>query len=295
MPLLPFVLATIGTYANAPAGTVSQLPPEILNRKEIEATRAMREGAPAVPESSPAYTTSEGGCVDDMAANPATGAMAAQKALDRATGEARVRAGLCLGVALGAMDRWEEARAAFVRARDAASPTDSASRARLGAMAGNAALAAGSASTALPILDVAAADAGTAHNGDLAGTIAMDRARALVALGQDAQAATALADARAALPDNAQAWLLSATLSRRQDRLGDAQAQIERAAQLGGTDPDVGPQIGLEAGVIAMLAGRQEAADKSWQSVVSAAPQSDAAKTAKGYLAQLASGASARP
>jgi Flp pilus assembly protein TadD len=150
-------------------------------------------------------------------------------------------------------------------------------------MAGNAALAGGSAATALPILDVAQAAAKTAQDTDLLGTIAVDRARAFVALDQQAQAASALADARMAAPGDPQAWLLSATLSRRQNKLTEAQTQIERAAQIAPQDPE----IGLEAGVIAVLGGRDAAARKSWQSVVATAPASDAAKTATGYLAQL--------
>ena len=55
----------------------------------------------------------------------------------------------------------------------------------------------------------------------------------------------------------------------------------------------VDPEIGLEAGVIAILLGHEEAARKSWQSVISAAPGSGAAKTAQGYIDQL--GAPAKP
>ncbi|MEW9854713.1 tetratricopeptide repeat protein [Novosphingobium sp. M1R2S20] len=257
--------------------TVSQLPPEILDRKAIEARRSTPAAGPVLPP------VAGSGCIDEMISSPAAGAIAAQKALDRAKGEQRVRAGLCLGAALGAMERWDEARTAFLQARDAAAATDVASRARLGAMAGNAALAAGSAEAALAILDTAQADARSTEDNALTGTVAIDRARALVALGRQDQAATALTEARAALPDNAQAWLLSATLSRRADNLSEAQAQIERAAQLSPRDPE----IGLEAGVIAVLDGREDAARKSWQSVVDGAPQSEAAETASGYLAQL--------
>jgi tetratricopeptide (TPR) repeat protein len=262
--------------------SVTALPPEVLDRKEMEAKKRAQgssgyTGGPILP---PSQTP---GCVDDMSASPAAGALAAQKALDRATGDERVRAGLCLGVALGAMERWSEAQNAFLRARDAAPPTDAASRARLGAMAGNAALAGGSAATALPLLVAAQTEAKTAQDTDLLGTIAVDRARAFVALNQPAQADSALAEARTATPGDAQAWLLSATLSRRQNKLAEAQAQIERAAQIAPQDPE----IGLEAGVIAVLGGRDAAARKSWQSVLATAPDSDAAKTAQGYLAQL--------
>lgn len=261
--------------------SISALPPEILDRKAIESKRRLQDTGPLLPASRQA------GCTDEMLANPETGALAAQQALDRAKGSERARAGLCLGIALGAMQRWDEARNAFVTARNAASPTDSASKARLGAMAGSAALAGGSAASALSILDTAKADAASAQDSDLLGTIAIDRARALVVLGQQAQAAQALAEARAAVPDNAQAWLLSATLSRRENKLAEAQTQIEKAAQLTPATSDIGPEIGLEAGVIAVLAGRDDAARKSWQAVLATAPQSEAAATAKSYIAQL--------
>jgi len=262
--------------------SVTSLPPEILDRKAIEAKHRAQESASASggPVLPPVETA---GCVSEMAGNPGAGAAAAQSALDRAVGEERVRAGLCLGVALSALDRWSEAQNAFLRARDAAAPTDTASRARLGAMAGNAALAGGSAAAALPILEAAQGEAKAAQDNELLGTIALDRARAYVALGQAAPAGAALAQARTAAPNDAQTWLLSATLSRRENNLAEAQSQIEHAAQIAPQDPE----IGLEAGVIAVLGGRDAAARKSWQSVVAAAPDSEAAKTAKDYLAQL--------
>lgn len=278
--MLPLLLPILQLGAS-----VTSLPPEMLDQKAITAKRRAQETAvssgPVLP-----YARTEG-CISEMESSPAAGALAAQKALDRATGGERVRAGLCLGVALGALERWGEAQNAFLRARDAAPPTDSASRARLGAMAGNAALAGGSAASALPILEIAQAQAKSANDNDLVGSIALDRARAYMALGQPAPAGTALSEARLAAPGNAQAWLLSATLSRRENKLAQAQSQIERAAQIAPQDPEVG----LEAGVIAVLGGRDAAARKSWQSVVATAPESDAAKTAKGYLAQLDSGA----
>jgi hypothetical protein len=47
------------------------------------------------------------------------------------------------------------------------------------------------------------------------------------------------------------------------------------------------PEVGLEAGVIAMLDGREAAARKAWESVRLVAPASAAAETAKSYLGQL--------
>ncbi|MBW8755211.1 MAG: hypothetical protein JF595_13865 [Sphingomonadales bacterium] len=199
--------------------------------------------------------------------------------LAKAEGPEKAVAGECLGVARMRQDKWAEAEAAFLAARDAAADTQL--RARLGAMAGNAALARGDGTAALTALDAAHADA--AGDAALTGGIALDRARALVLLKRNVEAETALTEARTATPDNAQAWLLSATLSRRMNKLAAAQAQIEKAAALQPVDPE----IGLEAGVIAVLSGHDTAARKSWQSVVTAAPDSDAAVTAKGYLAQL--------
>ena len=74
-------------------------------------------------------------------------------------------------------------------------------------------------------------------------------------------------------------------------KLAAAQAQIATAAELAPRDPEVG----LEAGVIAMLAGNEAAARKSWQSAIATAPASEAAATAKGYLAQLDASPQSKP
>jgi tetratricopeptide (TPR) repeat protein len=199
-----------------------------------------------------------------------------------ATGPAKVEAGMCLGLAHSQLQDWAAAQADFTSARDLPG-TAPAMRARLGVMAANAALAAGAAQPALAALDTARADAAKVADPALQADIAIDRARAFVALGRNADADTALADARTAAPDNAEAWLLSATLARRMKNLAEAQARIERAAALLPADP----AIGLEAGVIAMLSGHEDAARKSWDSVVKTAPSSPEATTAGTYLAQL--------
>ena len=118
---------------------------------------------------------------------------------------------------------------------------------------------------------------------ELGGEIQTDRSRALVALGKLDEAAAALEIARRDSPQNAETWLLSATLARRQGDLTSAQARIETAA---GLDPK-NPDIGLEAGVIAALAKRDDAARKSFQSVIDTAAGTPEAKAAQGYLDQL--------
>lgn len=203
----------------------------------------------------------------------------AQAQFDRAIGIDRAIAGHCLGIAYAALERWPQAASAFGRARDALPQGQAAYGARLGVATAAAELAAGRAEAALG--ELARIDAGSDRR--LAGAIAVDRSRALVALGRQDEAAGALEQARAADPDNDEAWLLSATLSRRMGDLAAAQQQIERAAVLRPS----GPEIGLEAGVIAALAGRDDAALRSWRSVLQSAPGTPAALTAADYIAQV--------
>lgn len=199
--------------------------------------------------------------------------------LAKAKGREAANAGECLGVALSRLDEWQEAAEAF-RAAQAVADTP-VWRARLAAMAGEAALNAGDFAAALASFDAARTDA--SDDAATRGGIAVFRARALVGLKREAEAEGALAEARLATPQDAQVWLLSATLSRRLEKLTEAQAQIEKADELAPT----APTVGLEAGVIAVLSGRDDAARRSWQSVIAAAPDSDAATAARGYLAQL--------
>lgn len=274
MSLVLALLAQVGAL-NSP-GAAPPLPHEL----QSEPLRPPRKKTQTQMQTAPARVPSrQQTCLDIAEQTPTDGEASAQAWLASVQGPEKAVPGECLGVALSRQDRWTEAETAFVAARDAAG--DKTLRARLGAMAGNAALARGDASRALAALDSAHADA----TGDAAmtGGIDVDRARALVSLKRNDEAATALAEAREVAPDNAQAWLLSATLSRRMNKLPEAQAQIEKAAALMPADPE----IGLEAGVIAVLAGRTEAARRSWQSVLATAPDSEAAAAAKGYIAQL--------
>ena len=189
----------------------------------------------------------------------------------------------CLGFAYMGILRWQAAKDSFVMARDARVFDDYAERARLGAMAGNAALAGGSNGQALALLRRAQEDALTAQDNALAGQIASEKARALVAQDRADDAATALEQARDLAPQNADIWLLSATLARRMDDLPNAQNWIETADLLAPNNPS----IGLEAGVIAMLGGFEDAARNSWLSVVATSGGTPQAETARAYLAQL--------
>lgn len=222
-------------------------------------------------------------CQAQARQDPAAAILTASEWEKESTGADLTLPRQCLGLAYVSLLRWEAAELSFLSAREALNHGDPAARARLAAMAGNAALAGNRAQAALTDLEAAQADAATAANPAFAGEIAADRARALVALGRTADAATALEQARRDAPQLTSAWLLSATLARRGGDLAHAQSHIATAAALAPQDP----AVGLEAGVIAVLDGRDNAARATWQSVLAAAPTSPEAETARGYLKQL--------
>lgn len=225
-------------------------------------------------------------CFELIDSDPARAHVQAQLRRDATSGEERVLANHCLGLAATRLERWSEAKAAFLAARDEVAAGDLRMHARLGAMAANAVLATGDVHGALALLDSAIADARAGASGDLVALAQIDRARALVTLGDLPLAEIALAEARQLRPDDGEARLLSAALLRRMGRLAQAQEQIEAAARIAPGDP----QVGLEAGVIAALGGRNPAARESWQSVIALAPESNEADTARNYLEQLGTG-----
>jgi len=206
------------------------------------------------------------------------------------SGTDRVLANHCLGLAATELGLWDDAITAFTAARDETPADELRARARFGSMAGNAALASGDAAQAGLILASAKADAGTAASAPLQAIAATDLARALVAQDRPEEALAELELATQLDPVNAESWLLRATLLRRLDRLDEAQVAIEAAGSASDqapSDVETASAVGLEAGVIAVLSGRDEAARTSWQSVIDLVPMSDAALTAQDYLAQL--------
>lgn len=202
----------------------------------------------------------------------------------------RVRANQCLGLLLSDEGDYAGAELAFGEAVSGIPEAQGVSAVPLMAMAGNAALAGGEFQPALGWFDRALAVKGYQDKAAL-GAIATDRARALVGLDRAGEAADALAQARTLAPADPVAWLLSATLARRNHDLVAAQGFIETAAALDPRDP----ATGLEAGVIAMLSGHEDAARKSWQSVLASAPDSTEAASARGYLGQLGPEPAAKP
>lgn len=231
------------------------------------------------------------GCLDQLDADPARANTMAQIRRGETSGTDRVLANLCLGMAASELGLWDDARTAFAAARGETPADETRARARFAALAGNAAMASGDAAGALDLLTIAETDARTAKSAPLEAIAATDRARALVALGRGEEALAALETATTVAPERSEGWLLKATLLRRLERLAEAQTAIERAATLTPGDPE----IGLEAGLIAVLGGRDDAARASWRSVLALAPDGPMAATARDYLAQLGEVVEAAP
>lgn len=242
---------------------------------------------PHAPRTAPASAAPEPSklqlCLSAIDESPLSAIEAAEEWRKLTKGAPSAEPNHCLGVAYNRLGRPAEAELAFNAAREALPTSEPVRRASFGAMAALAVVEQGETARADAVFATALAEARNGGDARLAGDIAIDRARTQVALKQDSAAAAGLAEGRTASPDNPAGWLLSATLARRQSQLAEAQRYIQRAADLAPFDPDVG----LEAGVIAVLGGRDEAARKSWLSVLKVAPESEQAKVAQGYIDQL--------
>ena len=147
--------------------------------------------------------------------------------------------------------------------------------------AGNAAITADKPRDAIRYFDRALAK-GALPDTDRADAL-IDRARAHVDAGQEAQAKTDLFAARRLAPENQMAWLFSATLARRNAELDEAQTFIATSASLAPKDP----AIALEAGNIAAAANDLAQAAKQWKLVMELAPTSRQAISAARLLAKI--------
>jgi tetratricopeptide (TPR) repeat protein len=185
----------------------------------------------------------------------------------------------CLGMALAAQGRHADAARAFADAARMAERTKSPFVADLWGQAGNAALLAGDAAGAVQHFTSALAVAGE-FAPRLAAGLHVDRARAAVESGDRALARRDLDRAIALDPKDATAFLLSATLARRDADLARAQRDVAAASALAPADPDVM----LEQGDVAAAAGDLPSARLVWERVVKAAPESDAARLAAARL-----------
>jgi Tfp pilus assembly protein PilF len=189
------------------------------------------------------------------------------------------RARQCLGMAYVAQARFAAAATAFQNAARAAESVRDPSVPDLWAQAGNAALLGGDNAGAETSLSSALAV--TTEPAKRAALLT-DRARAATALGKLPAARADLDAALKLTPADADAWLLSAALARRENHLKRAETDIAQAAKLAPKDAE----ILVEQGNIAGLAGRFEEAKAHWRAALAAEPQSDAAARAKKALAE---------
>lgn len=187
----------------------------------------------------------------------------------------------CLGFAHTLLLNWQEAEDAFVQAARDAEAANDRRAANLWTQAGNAALAGGRPRIAIAHLDTAIAR-GTL-NDMMLGEVHLDKARALVALGENEAAKVQFVEVHRLVPEDPLGWLLSATLARRLGDLERAQADIDIAATLAPRDPEVA----LEAGNIAAKAGHYDIARRNWEQAIAIKPDGPVAATARKHLADL--------
>ncbi|QMW23431.1 tetratricopeptide repeat protein [Sandaracinobacteroides saxicola] len=180
----------------------------------------------------------------------------------------------CLALAQLKLGKPALAAATLARAAQAAEAAKEPFAADFWGQAGNAALLAGDAKMAMAHFNSALSGIGD-FAPKRAAELHIDRARAAVEAGDRKQARADLTRAKALAPDNADGWLLSATLAREAGELVPAKADIDRALALGRT-----PAALLEAGNIAGLAGDVAAARGYWREVAPGSAEADAAARA---------------
>jgi tetratricopeptide (TPR) repeat protein len=185
----------------------------------------------------------------------------------------------CLGLAYVALERWAPAAVAFEQAAREAETEQRPQRADLWVQAGNSWLAANEGAKARTAFDAALATALLAP--EMRGEVHLDRARALVALGDIAGARTDIDKGIELVPSDPFAWYLSAALALRQGDLPRAQRDIAKA--IAGAPDDAG--LLLLAGDIAGASGEEEAARAFYRRSAQAAPGSDTARAAEAALA----------
>ena len=187
----------------------------------------------------------------------------------------------CEGLAYVTQKRWLPAATAFEAAAREADVKGDGRSAVLWVQAGNAALAGNDPAKAALYFDGALTRGQL--TGDALGEVHLDRARARAALGDMKGARTDLDLATKHVPADPLGWLLSATLARKMNDLPRAQADIAEAAKRSPDDASVA----LEAGNIAVLSGRDDAARTAWEAAIAFSPNSPSAKAATESLARL--------
>ncbi|MEQ6333868.1 tetratricopeptide repeat protein [Sphingobium sp. MK2] len=263
----------------------------VMNRSRREKQEAAAAGAAAAPAANrparddgqipvPAkFAAPFQACLDQAIEDPTAGVAFAEKwRIEGGSFYARH----CMGFAFARAERWSPAIIAFQQAAEEAERSgEMVQSARLWAQAGNAALASGDAAKARGDFDAALARG--LPDGLEKGEVHLDRARALVALGETDAARDSIDVALAQAPRDPLGWLLSATLARRSGEMSLAKAHIARAVQLSPDDASVA----LEEGNIAILTDHEDIARSAWQRAARLAPEAAAGKAAADNLSRL--------
>ena len=187
----------------------------------------------------------------------------------------------CAGIAFAAENSWPSAAGEFEEAAREAQIAKDARGAKYWAQAGNAWLAAAQPAKARAALD-AALTSGTLTGLSL-GEAQLDHARALVATGDLESARTDIDLALTNAADDPLAWLLSATLARREGNPARAKKDIGEALKRSADDASVQ----LEAGNIAALAGDEAGARAAWGQAARLAPDTAVGRSAVTALQQF--------
>lgn len=262
----------------------------VMNRSRKEKQEAAASVAAPPPPSAPAredgkipvpakFAVPFQACLDQALEDPTAGVAFAEKwRIDGGGFYARH----CMGFAFARAERWSPAIIAFQQAAEEAERSgEMVQSARLWAQAGNAALASGDAAKARGDFDAALARG--LPDGLEKGEVHLDRARALVALGETEAARDSIDVTLIQAPRDPLGWLLSATLARRSGEMSLAQAHIARAVQLSPDDASVA----LEEGNIAILTDHEDIARSAWQRAARLAPDAAAGKAAADNLSRL--------
>jgi tetratricopeptide (TPR) repeat protein len=186
---------------------------------------------------------------------------------------------MCLDLAFVAQEKFGPAAISFEQAAREADIQGDPRAATLWVQAGNAALADGDAGKARGFLDRALTK--TTLSAPQRGEAYLDRARAQVAVGYLDQARADLDQALKLVPQDAMAWLLSATLARRMEDGARATKDIAEAARLAPGEA----AVLYEQGNIAALTGKPDDAKTAWEKAAKADAESPAGRAAAMALA----------
>jgi tetratricopeptide (TPR) repeat protein len=298
-----YLAAALLTFVQVGPNPSFERPP--IEPEELTELRRRRESATVDASDSPSRLEE---CLALSQESPLRGADFARRWKEVARREEAAEASHCLGFVHVRSQRFGEALASFATAHSEASsksgPTGdedaAAYRARLAGMAGHAALALGDMQEGEKWLAQSVEDASRSaaaqrsgspqRSGSkgqpanpLAAQLAVDLAQVQFERGRMDAAADTLAKARLYDPALAHAWLLSATLARREGRIAEAAQLIAKGAELAPSNP----QTQLEAGVIAAMQVRDEAAAEHFTRAIQLAPDTPTAAQAQAYLEQL--------